>query len=275
MKLQSQISRMCAAEFITMCEGLTEEECLNLIDRSRLPRHIAIIMDGNRRWAKERNIAILNGHRAGARATRQVVEACVELGIPILTLYAFSTENWQRPAPEVKGLMHLIEMTLRREKYELHRNGIQIRHIGLRDRLPSSLLRELDDTVALTRDNKRMILNLAINYGGRQEILSAVRRLVKDAIEGKTKPDAIDEVTFQSYLFTNSLPDPDLLIRTAGEQRISNFLLWQLAYTEFFIAPIYWPDFTRKHLYIAILSYQARERRFGGVVPIDAKDTAK
>lgn len=261
-----------AAELMSAYDELSEEECLNLIDRDRLPRHIAIIMDGNRRWAKEKNVAILNGHRAGARATRRVVEACVELGVPILTLYAFSTENWQRPAPEVKGLMHLIEVTLRKEKHELHRNGIQIRHIGLRDGLPSSLLRELDDAISLTSGNERMILNLAINYGGRQEILNAVRRLAKDVADEKIEPDKIDEATFQSYLFTDGMPDPDLLIRTAGEQRISNFLLWQLAYTEFFIAPVYWPDFTKKHLYIAIISYQARERRFGGVVPIDAKD---
>lgn len=272
---RNQARQMCAGELISMYDRLSEEECLNLIDRERLPRHIAIIMDGNRRWAKERNIAILNGHRAGAKATRRVVEACVELGIPILTLYAFSTENWQRPMPEVKGLMHLIEMTLRKEKYELHRNGIQIRHIGLRDGLPSSLLGELDDAVTLTRGNERMILNLAINYGGRQEILSAVRHIAKDVADEKIEPDEIDEATFQSYLFTDGMPDPDLLIRTAGEQRISNFLLWQLAYTELFIAPVYWPDFTKKHLYIAIISYQARERRFGGVVPIDAKSRVK
>lgn len=265
----NQLGRMDSAGAIKACDGLTEEECLKLIDEKRLPKHIAVIMDGNRRWAKERGIAILSGHRAGARATRQVIEACAELGIPILTLYAFSTENWRRPTPEVKGLMHLIEVTLRREKFELHKNGIQIRHIGLREGLPQSLLNELDDATALTRNNERMILNLAINYGGRQEILNAAKGFAKDAIEGKVEPDKIDESTFRNYLFTDGLPDPDLLIRTAGEQRISNFLLWQLAYTEFFIAPVYWPDFTKKHLYIAIIAYQGRERRIGGVTPVD------
>ncbi|HID06627.1 MAG TPA: di-trans,poly-cis-decaprenylcistransferase, partial [Armatimonadetes bacterium] len=212
-------------------DGLSEEQCLELIDRSHLPRHIAIIMDGNRRWARERGLAILNGHRAGARATRRVVEACMELGIEVLTLYTFSTENWRRPSAEVRGLMHLIEVTLRREKEELHNNDIQIRHVGSREGLPESLLAELDDAIRLTQHNRRLILNLAINYGSRQEILKAVQHMIADAQSGRIVADAIDETTFSNYLYTNGLPDPDLLIRTAGEQRLSNFLLWQLAYT--------------------------------------------
>jgi undecaprenyl diphosphate synthase len=271
---QNRKSLTRTEELLIACERMSEEECLRLIDRSRLPRHIAIVMDGNRRWAKEKGVAILNGHRAGARATRQAVEACAELGIEVLTLYAFSTENWQRPAPEVKGLMHLIEVTLRREKMELHRNGIKIRHIGLREGLPKSLLDEIDDAVKLTQHNSRMILNLAINYGGRQEILNAVNRLLSDIRKGSVELETVDEETFKGYLFTDGLPDPDLLIRTAGEQRLSNFLLWQLAYTEIFILPIYWPDFTKKHLYIAIIDYQRRVRRFGGVIPVETKGSA-
>ncbi len=246
-------------------EQRSEEELRAMLDKERLPRHVAIIMDGNRRWAKQRGLPILQGHRAGSRATRAVVEVCVEVGIPVLTLYAFSTENWRRPSLEVQALMHLIEATLKREREELSANGVRIRHIGSTEGLPESLVRTLKETEEMTRHNASLLLNVAINYGGRNEIVRSIRKIVHAVLEGLLSPDAIDEVTVQNFLDTAGLPDPDLLIRTGNEWRISNFLLWQIAYTELYITPTLWPDFTKREFLMALVDYQHRNRRFGGV----------
>jgi len=250
---------------------LSEEELRARLDMERLPRHIAIIMDGNRRWAKQRGLPVLQGHRAGSRATRQVVEACVELGIPVLTLYAFSTENWRRPPLEVQALLRLIEVTLRREREELNANGIQIRHIGSTEGLPPSLVETLRETEEMTRHNSTLVLNVAINYGGRNEIVRAVRTIARKVAEGQLAPEVIDERTLQEHLDTASLPDPDLLIRTGNEWRVSNFLLWQIAYTELYVTPTLWPDFDKREFLLALLDYQHRERRFGGVSHVAAR----
>lgn len=249
----------------TQWAELSEDALRALLDMERLPRHVAIIMDGNRRWARQRGLPVLHGHRAGARATRQVVEACVQLGIPFLTLYAFSTENWRRPSLEVRALLRLIDATLQRERTELHANGVRIRHIGVTDGLPANLVKTLRDSEALTRDNTALTLNVAINYGGRNELVRAVRALAHAVADGVLSPDAIDEAAIANCLDTAGQPDPDLLIRTGGEQRVSNFLLWQIAYTEFYVTPTLWPDFNRREFFIALLHYQHRERRFGGV----------
>ena len=244
---------------------LSESELKRLLDIAKLPRHVAIIMDGNRRWARRRGLPVLQGHRAGARATRQVVETCVQLGIPVLTLYAFSTENWRRPSLEVQALLRLIESTLRRERAELHANGVRIRHIGILDGLPPTLVAALRESEEMTRDNRALILNVAINYGGRNELARAMRAVAQKVMEGTLVPAAIDEEVIAAHLDTAGLPDPDLLIRTGGEQRVSNFLLWQIAYTELYITPTLWPDFDRREFLLALLHYQHRERRFGGV----------
>lgn len=246
-------------------EQLSEEELRRLLDPERLPKHVAIIMDGNRRWAKRKGLPILRGHRAGSRSTRQVVEACVELGIPILTLYAFSTENWRRPATEVRRLLQLIEATLRRERPELHANGVRVRHIGSLNGLPQSLVQEMRETEKLTRNNRTLLVNVAINYGSRDELVRAMKAIAKEVAEGRLRPDEIDEGIISNHLDTAGLPDPDLLIRTGGEQRVSNFLLWQIAYAELYVTPTLWPDFDKRGFLLALLDYQHRERRFGGV----------
>jgi len=226
-----------------------------------LPRHVAIIMDGNGRWARKRGLPRIEGHRAGAKSLRRILKSFVKLGIPILTIYAFSTENWNRPPEEVRGLMRLLEHVIEREAAEWHRNGVQIRHIGATDRLPPRLLEKIRSAIELTRDNQRLILNVALNYGGRAEIISAVRRLLSEGI----KPDELDEERFGNYLYTAGLPDPDLIIRTAGEMRLSNFLLWQSAYAEYYSTPTYWPDFDEAELHRALEAYAQRERKFGRV----------
>lgn len=246
-------------------EHLSEPELKAMIDAEKLPRHVAIIMDGNRRWAKQRGLPILQGHRAGSRATRQVVEACIELGIPILTLYAFSTENWKRPSLEVQALLHLVEVTLKRERDELNANGVKVRHIGLVDGLPESLVKTLKETEEMTKNNSTLLLNVAINYGGRNELVRAIRSIARKVSEGELKCEDIDENVVSTHLDTNGLPDPDLLIRTGNEWRVSNFLLWQIAYTELYVTPTLWPDFNKKEFLLALIDYQRRERRFGGV----------
>jgi len=251
-------------------EHLSEEELKARLDLEKLPKHVAIIMDGNRRWAKQRGLPILQGHRAGSRATRQVVEACVELGIPILTLYAFSTENWRRPSLEVRGLFHLMEVTLKRERDELNRNGVRVRHIGLTDGLPESLVKTLRETEEMTRNNSTLLVNVAINYGGRNELVRAIRSIAYKVASGQLKPEDIDENVVREHLDTNGLPDPDLLIRTGSEWRVSNFLLWQIAYTELYVTPTLWPDFNKREFLLALLDYQHRERRFGGVSSVTA-----
>ncbi len=224
-----------------------------------VPRHVAIIMDGNGRWAKQRGWPRQAGHRAGAENLRRVINAAVEFGIPILTIYAFSTENWDRPKLEVRALMKIFARVLNQEVYELHDQGVCIHHIGELEGVDPKLSAGVRNAIELTKDNKRLILNVAFNYGGRREILHAVRRMLEDNLP----PDQLDEKTFDSYLFTNGLPDPDLVIRTSGELRISNFLIWQAAYAEFYPTPTYWPDFDREELFKALVDYSARNRRFG------------
>lgn len=222
-------------------------------------------MDGNGRWAAARGLNRAAGHRAGLDAVRRTLEASREFGVSILTLYAFSTENWRRPADEVEALMQLLGEAVSDEADELIREGIQLRVSGDLSSIDPGLRREVERVVALTRENGELILNVAYNYGGRAEILSAVRRLAGDASAGRLSPDAIDEAALSGYLYSAGLADPDLLIRTGGEQRVSNFLLWQIAYTELYFCDVYWPDFDRTHLSAAIQTYQQRLRRFGGI----------
>ncbi len=236
-----------------------------LIQRGNLPRHIAIIMDGNGRWARQRGKKRIAGHRAGVDSVRDVVRAAGELGIEVLTLYVFSSENWKRPPQEVSALMNLLKETLEKETKELVENNVRVRTIGKIEQLPRSCQRALERTIELTSRNSGLILNLALNYGGRREIVEAVRRIASEVEGGKYKAEEIGEKAVSEHLFTAGLPDPDLLIRTSGEMRLSNFLLWQMAYTEIWVTDVLWPDFRRRHLYQAIESYQSRERRFGRV----------
>jgi undecaprenyl diphosphate synthase len=223
----------------------------------KLPRHIAIIMDGNGRWAKKRGLPRMAGHREGINSVRDIVEACGQLGIEVLTLYTFSLENWRRPRPEVSALMSLLVRTINKEVNDLHRNNVQVRTIGHLDDLPSQAHKGMLRAIEKTKKNTGLILNLALSYGGRKEIMEAVQKIVQNP------PPKITEETISTHLYTAGLPDPDLLIRTSGEFRVSNFLLWQLAYTEIFVTDVLWPDFRRQELYRAIDDYQSRERRFG------------
>ena len=227
----------------------------------KAPNHIAIIMDGNGRWAARRGLPRIAGHRAGTENLRRVITACGEFGVKILTLYAFSTENWGRPADEVNGLLRILEEVIDREMVELNKEGARLVHIGRLEQLPNSLHQKVNEAIALTKNNTRITVCLAFNYGGRDEIVCAIRRIIADGV----KEDQVTESLFNSYLFTAGLPDPDLIIRTSGEMRISNFLLWQIAYSELYVTETLWPDFSRAELLRAILSYQARERRFGGL----------
>jgi undecaprenyl diphosphate synthase len=226
-----------------------------------VPRHIAVIMDGNGRWAQQRGLPRLSGHRAGTENIRRIIESCVEAGVEVLTLYAFSTENWRRPGEEVKGLMVILGDVIERETAKLHENGVQLRHIGSLDGVPARLRERVRHAIELTRSNSRLVLNIAFNYGGRAELVDAVRRIVATGVPAA----AIDEELISSNLQTAGLPDPDLIIRTAGEQRVSNFLLWQGAYAEFWSTPVYWPDFDGAELERAISDYGQRHRRFGSL----------
>ena len=228
-----------------------------------IPRHVAIIMDGNGRWAESRGLSRSEGHRAGLDACRAVVRAAHELGVKVLTLYAFSLENWNRPKPEVDDVMQLLEHYLDEEIDEVMRNGIQVRAIGRRERLPTTVAKKIDEAIERTRDNGEMQLVFGISYGGRAEIVDAARKLLHDAEQGKVDPETLDEKTFAAYLYDPELPDPDLLIRTGGEARVSNFLLWQIAYTEIYVSDVMWPDFRKSHLVEAVGDYQRRERRYG------------
>jgi len=233
------------------------------IDQARLPRHIAIIMDGNGRWAKKKLLNRISGHIKGVDAVREVVTACRELGIRVLTLYAFSIENWKRPKEEVMALMGLLKEYLLKEQEEMIQNNIRLRVIGRVEDLSPDVQKTLEETIQKTTHCNGMILNLALSYGGRQEILHAVQNLLSDVQAGRIHPEELTLQRFSHYLWTRGIPDPDLLIRTSGEFRISNFLLWQLAYTELYVTDTLWPDFDRKELYRAIADYQSRERRFG------------
>lgn len=225
----------------------------------RIPQHVAIIMDGNGRWARKRNLSRHAGHRAGAENLRRIINASVEFGIKILTIYAFSTENWGRPEREVRALMKIIARVLDQELNELNDQGVCLHHLGDLAGVEQDLQNKVRKAIELTKNNDRLILNVAFNYGGRAEILHAVRQMLADEIA----PETLTESLFSSYLFTRGLPDPDLVIRTSGELRISNFLIWQAAYSEFYPTPVYWPDFGREELYEAIVAFNQRERRFG------------
>lgn len=236
-----------------------------------VPRHIAIIMDGNGRWARSRGLPRVAGHRAGMESVRAVVRECSRLGVGVLTLYAFSTENWRRPEREVSLLMRILREYLRREVEELDENDVRLRAIGRIAALPEAVQAELRRAEEITSGNGGLQLNLALNYGGRAELVDAVRAIAHDVLEGRLSPDDVDEGEIAARLYTAGQPDPDLLIRTSGEARLSNFLLWQSSYTEIWITPVLWPDFREEHLRQAIAEYSRRQRRFGGVEPASGK----
>ncbi len=231
----------------------------------KLPKHVAIIMDGNGRWARQKGLNRIKGHQKGADAVRSVVEASRELGIGWLTLYAFSEENWKRSAFEVKTLMELLERFLKEEVNELIRHKIRLNCIGRPSRLPQKTRKALESALDLTKTHNDMVLTLALSYGGRQEITDAVKSISELIASGNMSPNDVSEATISRYLYTSGIPDPDLLIRTGGEYRVSNFLLWQIAYTELYVTQVYWPDFNKKCYVEALLDYQKRERRFGAV----------
>ncbi|MDX9864470.1 MAG: isoprenyl transferase [Anaerolineaceae bacterium] len=224
-----------------------------------IPRHVGIIMDGNGRWAAERGLPRLAGHRAGTENLRDIIRASVEFGIKYLTIYAFSTENWNRPRTEVQGLMHLLADAIEKEFAELNEQGVRIRHLGHMDGVPANLAKKIDAAVEATKNNDRLHLNVAFNYGGRDEVVRAIQAMIRDGLQ----PDEITEERINQYLYTKDIPDPDLIIRTSGELRTSNFLIWQAAYAEWYITPVYWPAFGKEELRKALLDYTGRERRFG------------
>jgi undecaprenyl diphosphate synthase len=226
---------------------------------TQVPYHLAIIMDGNGRWAKARGLPRLAGHRAGTENLRRILRACVKHGIKILTLYAFSTENWGRPAEEVRGLMTILEQVIEHELRELHQEGVRINHIGRQAGISPRLQKKIKQAVELTSANTTLTLNVALNYGGRQEIIDAIRRIIQDGLA----PEQIDDALLSQYLYTAGQADPDLIVRTSGEMRVSNFLIWQGAYAELYVTPTYWPDFDEKELQLALDHYASRERRFG------------
>src|SRR5919108_1862091 len=243
--------------------GSPEEILARQVKFDRLPEHIAVIMDGNGRWAAQRHLPRVEGHRAGIESVREVVEGSARLGIKVLTLYAFSIENWKRPATEVSTLMMLLKRYLRLELNTLLRNDIRFRVIGRAEDLARDVQDELNTAMERTANDSGMLFNIALNYGGRAEIVDAVRR----AIESGVRPEDLDERAFADLLYTAGQPDPDLLIRTSGEMRVSNFLLWQIAYSEIYVTETLWPDFRRRHLLEAVVAYQKRDRRYGGITP--------
>lgn len=244
---------------------LEVEDLLKILERKRLPEHVAIIMDGNGRWAQKRGLPRAFGHRAGVESLRDIVKLCCELGIQVLTVYAFSTENWKRPEEEIIVLMNLLVEYLNKEMRELHEEGVCIHPIGRLDELPQPAREALADAVKLTCENNRLILNIALNYGGRTEIVDAIRAIAAGIETGRYKSAQIDAGLLSDHLYTADLPEPDLLIRPSGDYRISNFLLWQLAYTEFWFTDTLWPEFRRSHMLRALVDFQQRERRFGGL----------
>lgn len=248
--------------------GSEEEGLLKQLDLACLPRHIAIIMDGNGRWARQRRLPRIAGHRAGIASVREVVETCARLDLPVLTVYAFSKENWKRPKAEVDFLMDLLREYLRKELAELCANNIRVKVVGRAHELPPVVQDVLQHAVTTTAANTGMTLNLALSYGGRAEIVDACRELIKDGV----RPDELDEETFARRLYTAGQPDPDLVIRTGGEMRLSNFLLWQVAYAELVVTDALWPDFRKRDLFLALLAFQRRERRFGGLSPREADE---
>jgi len=245
----------------SITSGSPEEALARQVNFDRLPAHVAVIMDGNGRWAAQRHLPRVEGHRAGIDAVRDIVETSARLGIQVLTLYAFSVENWKRPAAEVSTLMMLLKRYLRSELNTLLRNDIRFKVVGRMEDLARDIQGELRDAEEKTATNRGMLFNIALNYGGRAEIVEAVKRVIADDVP----VDALDETRFASYLYTAGQPDPDLLIRTSGEMRVSNFLLWQIAYAEIWVTDTLWPDFRRQHLLEAIVAYQKRDRRYGGI----------
>lgn len=246
--------------------GSRDEELLKQIDLTRLPRHVAVIMDGNGRWAKRRLLPRIAGHRAGVEAVRATVEASARLGIEVLTLYAFSVENWKRPPFEIEALMTFLKEYLRKELESIHRNNIRFETIGRVNELDESVQFELRSAIRKTASNTGMVLNVALNYGGRVELVDACRRLIDKCLSEGRAPETLTEADIARQLYTANLPDPDLLIRTSGELRVSNFLLWQIAYSEIYVTDVLWPDFRRADLFTAIVDFQKRERRYGGLV---------
>lgn len=235
------------------------------INLDKVPAHIAIIMDGNGRWAKSRFMPRTYGHKVGVETIRKVVKECSRLGVKYLTLYAFSTENWKRPKEEVSALMGLLVKYLRNELEELHKNNVKILTIGDISKLPQACIEELDFAKEKTKDNRGLVMSLALNYGGRNDLVNAVKNISQEVVDGKISVDDIGDDLISSHLSTKESPDPDLVVRTSGEQRLSNFLLWELAYSEFYFTDIHWPDFDEKELQKAIFAYQSRDRRFGGI----------
>ena len=241
------------------------EELKKSINIDKLPLHVAIIMDGNGRWAKKRLLPRSTGHKEGMQRVKEIVESASNIGIKHLSLYAFSTENWKRPKDEIDGLMRLLVYYLKLELNNLNRNNVKVLTLGDISQLPAGPRREVEKAVEATKNNNKMILNIALNYGGRDEILRSVKSIVKDIKMGKIEIEDIDEISFSDYLYTKGQPDPDLLIRPSGELRLSNFMLYQIAYTEFWFSNTYWPDFREEHFYQAIIDYQKRDRRYGGI----------
>ena len=233
----------------------------SVIPLEKIPQHVAIIMDGNGRWALQRGLPRLAGHKAGTENLRRVIRSTVELGVKYLTIYAFSTENWGRPPEEVKGLMYILEDVIDRELNELHKEGVQLRHIGRLERLAPSLQEKVLDAIEVTKNNDRLILNIAFNYGGRDEIVQAIQRMMKDGVP----PEKVTDELVSQYLYTAGVPDPDLIIRTSGELRVSNFLIWQAAYSEWYITPTFWPDFDKDEYRRALEAFSHRDRRYGKV----------
>ena len=247
---------------ICNCNNIKSE----LFDKNKVPQHLAIIMDGNGRWAEKKGLPRSAGHREGAKAVKKVIANCLNFNIPILTLFAFSTENWKRPKNEIMYLIKLLERVLSREKAYLIKNNIKINFLGRLNDLPNSLNEKMNELCESTKKNNRLILNIAINYGGRAEIIDALKSITMKIVEKKLNIEEINENTIRDNLYTQNLPDPDLLIRTAGEMRISNFMIWQIAYTEFWATPIFWPDFGENNLIEAIINFQKRVRKYGGKV---------
>lgn len=255
--------------------GSPDRALLDALDLTRLPRHVAVIMDGNGRWAKRRHLPRVEGHRAGAAAVKDTVETAARLELDALTLYAFSTENWKRPKTEVSTLFTLLKEYLRRELKTLAQNDIRFRVVGRQDGLDGSVRAALDMALEATTGCRGMVFSVALNYSGRAELTDAARSLAREAAAGRLDPESIDESTVARQLYTAGLPDPDLLIRTSGELRISNFLLWQIAYAEIHVTPVLWPDFRCRHFLEALVDYGRRERRYGGVSEADAADAAE
>jgi undecaprenyl diphosphate synthase len=233
--------------------------------RPQVPTHVAIIMDGNGRWALARGLPRMVGHRAGTENLRRIITACVEFGVKYLTIYAFSTENWGRPREEVEGLMNILEDVIDRELAELNKEGVQLRHIGRLERLDPKLQEKVMDAIELTKHNDRLVLNVAFNYGGRDEIVFAIQKMINDGV----KPEEVTSNLVSHYLFTAGVPDPDLIIRTSGELRVSNFLIWQGAYSEWYVTSVYWPDFNKDEFRKALDTFAKRDRRFGGLSQVD------